>query len=41
MKTADRKWQMPSSFCAGIQRSATMPIRAGMNREMMPWMAKN
>ena len=34
------KWQKPSNRCAGIHRSATMPIRAGMKIETMPCMAK-
>ena len=34
------KWQMPSSFCAGIQRSAIIPITAGMNSEATPIVAK-
>jgi hypothetical protein len=34
------KWQMPSSFCAGIQRSAIIPITAGMNSEAIPIVAK-
>ena len=34
------RWQMPSSFCAGTQRSAMIPMTAGMNSEATPIVAK-
>jgi tRNA modification GTPase len=36
---AANRWQKPSRRCAGTQRSAMMPTRAGINRETIPCMA--
>ncbi len=33
-------WHRDRTFCAGIHLSATMPIRAGMNIDTKPWVAK-
>ena len=32
-------WQMPRSFCAGMNLSATIPMRVGMNMDTMPCIA--
>ncbi len=32
-------WLIDSIFCAGIQRSAIIPIMAGINMDTIPWIA--
>ena len=40
IETPAMSWQRDSVFCAGIHLSATMPIRAGINMETNPCVAK-
>jgi hypothetical protein len=39
--TAPRRWQMPKSFSAFIHLSATIPKRAGINKEAIPMVEKS
>ena len=36
MKPPASKWQMLNVICAGTQRSAMMPMRAGINMDTRP-----